>query len=234
MPYNSSRSSPSHRAFQRDSGRGTRLCRLKPFSVSGLTSMGRVQHLTPYPALRRCSVGGRFNLDATFRCTVRPAYWSSGTAPEAALAKGVPIVLRSLSIDTASLRKALGDHLYTTCIDRKIDFAGPVTPEEQPSFSPAWRSRSRSWAKTNVSQIAPAAGDWRRTSSVRIFSKSQSRPVSAKLVSRNCPLRDRWAFTSAFRCRNRPGNTGPMRRGGTPLQKAARLFEGEPARQKWN
>jgi hypothetical protein len=45
---------------------------------------------------------------------------------------------------------------------------------------PPRRSRSRSWAKTNVSQTAPTAGDCRRASSDRIFSRAQSRPVSAR------------------------------------------------------
>jgi hypothetical protein len=41
-------------------------------------------------------------------------------------------------------------------------------------------SAARSCAKTNVSQIAPAAGDSRRSSTDRMFSKAHSKPVSAR------------------------------------------------------
>ena len=43
---------------------------------------------------------------------------------------------------------------------------------------PSRRSQCRSWAKTNVSQTAPTAGDCRRASSDRRFNRAQSRPVS--------------------------------------------------------
>src|SRR5260221_14444552 len=45
---------------------------------------------------------------------------------------------------------------------------------------PARRSRSRSWAKTKVSQTAPTEGDCIRVSCERILSNAHSRPVSAR------------------------------------------------------
>jgi hypothetical protein len=104
---------------------------------------------------------------------------------EQAVTRDLPITLRTKSKFTVSPRSGSSVHFASNSSRRP-----PVSTTKSTSrvrsrqkkrlpVRPARRSRSRSWAKTKVSHTAPAAGDCRRVSSDRIFSRAQSRPVSA-------------------------------------------------------